>query len=102
MAKRKRHPSKSTNSNHTSLEKHTRAGSKLMPPLAQLPNMNPSSWRDNRLPEMIWAGLLFSTLPRNNVFEKMKELVTYLSKYRDSENPIFNISLSGIAQNALG
>ncbi|MBP8976601.1 MAG: hypothetical protein KBG83_07785 [Bacteroidetes bacterium] len=98
MAKRKRHPSKSTNSNHTSLEKHTRAGSKLMPPLAQLPNMNPSSWRDNRLPEMIWAGLLFSTLPRNNVFKKMKELVTYLSKYRDSENPIFNISLSGIAQ----
>jgi len=28
----------------------------------------------------------------------MNELATYLSKYRDSENPIFNISLSGIAQ----
>jgi len=71
MAKRKRHPSKSTKFKPiTSLEKHTRAESKLMPPLAQLPNMNLSSWRDNRLPEMIWAGLLFSTLPRNNVFEK--------------------------------
>jgi hypothetical protein len=98
MAKRKQHTSKPTASDHTTLVKHTRLGSKLLPPMAQLPKLNPSSWKDERMPEMLWAALLFTQLPREMVFTKIHKLANFIHQFHETDNPPFNLTLSGINQ----
>ena len=41
----------------TDISKHKRDGKTLLPPFRQL-QMSPSSWKDDRMPEMLWAVLL--------------------------------------------
>ncbi len=98
MSKKKRHMPKSKEINHTSLDKHTQLGSKLLPPMAKLPDLNPSSWKDNRMPEMLWANLLFTQLPRDKVFSKIHELANFIHQFHETENPPFNLTISGIDQ----
>lgn len=98
MAKKKRHMPKSKEIDHTTLGKHTRLGSQLLPPMAKLPDLSPSSWKDNRMPEMLWATLLFTQLPREKVFSKIHELANFIQQFHETENPPFNLTLSGIYQ----
>lgn len=72
--KSKRRGSPYESLNISQLDQHRRIGSKLLPPLAQLPNMSTSSWSDDHLPEMIWAVILTGVLERNhylNIFRKI-------------------------------
>lgn len=95
MAKRKRRSSKGVSPYHSTIEQHHRKGSKLIPPLANIEKMKPSSWMNDRLPEMLWAGLLFTQLPRELVIEKIHEVANFIHRFSETDNPPFNLSLSG-------
>ena len=51
---------KHTPAGYTTIAGHTQQGSKLIPPMAALPNLQLQSWKDDRLPEMLWAALIVS------------------------------------------
>lgn len=70
------------------IDQHQRLGSKLVPPMAQIPKMTPSSWLDHHMPEMLWAVLLASTLERRhylNCFRKLATLCREWFKRADEE-----------------
>jgi len=70
MAKnRKGGKKKKTNPNHTPLAQHKRVGQKLIPPLADIPNLHLSSWYGERVPELLWALLIHEVLGRNNALD---------------------------------
>src|SRR3989344_1284120 len=76
----------------TDISKHKRDGKTLLPPFRQL-QMSPSSWKDDRIPEMLWAVLLIGNLKREealDVFRKVADLVSKNSELSD-------VTLSGIA-----
>lgn len=76
----------------TDISKHKRDGKTLLPPFRQF-QMNPSSWKDDRMPEMLWAVLLIGNLKREealDVFRKVADLVSKNSELSD-------ITHSGIA-----
>ena len=50
----------------TGLGGHVRQGSKLQPPLVRMEKMFLSSWRDDHMPEYLWAVLLAEVLPRRD------------------------------------
>lgn len=62
----------------TDISKHKREGSVLKPPFRQLTGVVTSSWKDDRLPEMLWAVLLIGNLKRDdalNIFRKIGAFV---------------------------
>jgi hypothetical protein len=50
--------------NISKIADHTRLGSKLSPPLLQVPKTSMSSWADDHMPEMLWAVLLTAVFDR--------------------------------------
>jgi hypothetical protein len=67
--KNKRKPQKKrsspfSNLNISKIADHTRLGSKLSPPLLQVPQTSMSSWADDHMPEMLWAVLLTAVFDR--------------------------------------
>jgi len=56
------------------LEDHKRIGTKLIPPLGQIPMAKPTSWLDHHMPEMLWAVLLAGTLNRIQYLECFREI----------------------------
>ena len=75
------------------ISKHKRDGKTLSPPFKQIP-MSPSSWKDDRMPEMLWAVLLIGNLEREEalgIFRKVADLV--------KEKPeLMDVTHSGIAK----
>ncbi|MBZ2188241.1 DUF5677 domain-containing protein [Alcanivorax sp. JB21] len=71
----RRKDSRFSSLNISSIDQHKRAGSKLVPPLAQIPNMKTSSWSDHHMPEMLWAVLLASVLERRHYLDVLRKVV---------------------------
>lgn len=67
--------SKKKKGTYSTLKQHTQSGKTLTPPLASLPNMNLSSWRDERMPDVLWAVLLTSALPRNEYLSYFRSVI---------------------------
>jgi len=70
----------------TDISKHKKEGSTLKPPFRQITGMKPSSWKDDRLPEMLWAVLLIGNLKREealNIFRKVATFVKERPKLSD-------------------
>lgn len=51
------------------LKDHKQRGKVLTPPLMQLPGIKMSSWRDERLPEVLWAVILTAALKRHEYLD---------------------------------
>lgn len=66
--------SKFASHNISMLDHHQRGGSKLIPPLAQLPKMATSSWVDHHMPEMLWAVLLAGTMERRHYLNCLRRI----------------------------
>lgn len=51
----------------TALGDHNQVGKNLIPPFLNMPGgkMQPSSWMNDRLPEMLWACLIRSAFPQD-------------------------------------
>lgn len=58
----------------TKLKEHKLTGKKLIPPFASL-EMTPSSWIDNRMPEMLWAVLLANRFPRKEILKRFSKVI---------------------------
>ena len=78
MAKRKKHQKKSQQKNYSTISAHKRQGKKLIPPLVDNFDFTNSSWTDDRLPEMLWAILLVTHLPREYVLNVFRQVAKYI------------------------
>lgn len=83
MSKRRKHKRKGRGGRHTSpyshlnisrIRDHTRRGTKLSPPLTQIPATNLSSWVDDHMPEMLWAVLLTRTFERKQYLACFRQI----------------------------
>lgn len=86
----------------TKISQHKRVKKKLVPPLATIPFKN-QSWKDDRLPEMLWAALLLSGFPRPEALKRIASVVTAAVKgtmpAKDAKPPSgpLPVTLSGMA-----
>lgn len=58
MSKNRRKGTRKRGEQYSRVDQHKREGKRLIPPLAQISQMQLHSWRDDRLPQMIWTALL--------------------------------------------
>lgn len=85
--KKKKKKPKYTSGGRTAISGHTQQGSKLIPPMAALPNVQLQSWKNERLPEMLWAGLLFSQLEQRSAIKLAAQGINLLGQKRvEAEN----------------
>ena len=81
---------------HTTIKQHRQEGKALTPPLASLPKLKPSSWINERLPEMLWAALLVSGLPRSEALDTFRILANYVSQFRGI-HPMHDVTHTGLS-----
>jgi len=87
-----------SNKNHyrqteTKLSNHKQFKKELKPPLLQI-NMTPSSWIDERLPEMLWAVLVIGNIERETALSFFRHIADYVSKNQDC----YDVTLTGISK----
>lgn len=77
MAKKRKHPKK-RQKNYSRIQDHKRQGKELIPIWRQYPNMQPVSWMNDRLPDMLWAALLVTHLSPDHVLNVFRLVVKYI------------------------
>ena len=98
MPKSKRRKQK-RNSNRSSIDQHRQLGKELVPPFKQLmgENLQLASWMNNRLPEMLWASLIFASNGRKEAFREFSRILDFVAKHERKEQ-LKNLTISGIAE----
>ncbi len=77
MAKKRKRPKKRRKT-YSTIQDHERQGKKLVPIWRQYPNMQPISWMNDRLPDMLWAALLVTHFPQNQVLNVFRLVIKYI------------------------
>ena len=85
MAKRKKPQKESQQKNYSTISVHKRQGKKLIPPLVDNFDFTNSSWTDDRLPEMLWAILLVTHLPREDALNVFRKVAKYIEDLPDDD-----------------
>ena len=97
---KKRKPKKQKKSRRgstsTSLRGHTRKGKQLLPPLAMMDRVQPVSWMNDRLPEMIWTGLIHASAGREIALGFFRRCIQFIGEH-DQGSDLHDITLSGLA-----
>jgi len=83
--------------NRTPISGHTRVGNELVPPFAQLPKMSPTSWMDDRLPEMLWAALIRVVNSRDQALGEFRRFLDFIFRHPKKEL-LSDITLTGISK----
>jgi hypothetical protein len=91
QAKKKRH----ANRPYSSLEQHVRSGAALTPPWLTIPNLQKTSWMNDRLPELLWAVLLATQMERKAALEIFRSIARLGANHQGIGK--IPITLSGIA-----
>ncbi len=65
------------------IKDHNRVGKKLIAPYQQLTNIELTSWRDDRLPELLWAALFSAQMDRLEYLEIFRTIASSASENRD-------------------
>ena len=78
MAKSQKHQKNSQQKNYSTIPEHKRQGKKLIPPLVHNFDLTNASWKNERLPEMLWAVLLATHLPRENALNVFRKVAKYI------------------------
>jgi hypothetical protein len=91
QAKKKRQE----NRPHSRLEQHVRSGAALTPPWLTIPNLQKTSWMNDRLPELLWAVLLATQMERKAALEIFRSVARLGANHRGTGK--IPITLSGIA-----
>ena len=68
--------------NTTPLAGHKRVGKALVPPFMQIPGISFASWSNDRLPEMLWACLIITVVPREEALELLRKIASIGLRYR--------------------
>jgi Family of unknown function (DUF5677) len=71
--------------NISTINQHKRVGNKLVPPLAEIPQMTTSSWSDHHMPEMLWAVLLTGVLERRHYLNLLRKVAVRCRSWFVSE-----------------
>ena len=85
MSKKRSRRRKSSSANHSTLGQHKQQGKNLIPPLAQIHNMQLSSWVRERLPEFLWAILLVVHLPREEALDIFRCVAKYIGELAEED-----------------
>lgn len=72
--KRARQQQKRKKKNKEKIDSHKKEGSKLVSPFNQIPNTSYMSWMNDRLPCMVWAGLLINGIGRDRAIEAFRKI----------------------------
>jgi hypothetical protein len=80
MSKNRKRQKQLPQRNYSTIPEHKRQGKKLIPPLRQIFEKDePSaSWLNERLPEMLWAILLVTHLPRKHAIHVFRQIAIYI------------------------
>jgi hypothetical protein len=74
----------------SSISEHQKIGKELIPPLLQSNLVGGSwkfsSWVNNKLPEMLWACLVISIIPRQDALNIFKAIVTFFSEQYQNDD----------------
>ena len=73
---------KKKTSSQSKISAHKKKGSKLISPFNQIDNISYQSWRDERLPCMIWVSLLIAGLKQEKALDIVRAVGFYISKRR--------------------
>lgn len=85
MSNRKKKPNRSGKVT-SSLVDHKRVGKALIPPIMQITGLSFSSWANNRLPEMLWACLVITVIPREEAIEVFRDIASIGIRYRRDDD----------------
>jgi hypothetical protein len=100
MSKRGKKPRRSGRLS-TTIQEHRRDGSVLTPPLAtlsDLPNTQAVSWRDDRLPELLWVALLVTHLPREDCLTLFGQFAESVLMHEPASARPFDVTFSGLSR----
>jgi hypothetical protein len=79
------------------IDSHKKEGTKLTSPFNQIPNTSYMSWMNDRLPCMIWAGLLINGIGRERSIEVFRQIGLHVGNlFRDIEGRECNLPRVGI------
>jgi len=83
----------------STLDQHDRNDKTLTPPFRSLlPDPSSTkSWRDYRLPEMLWAALIISHLPRPEALDVFQQVAKFIGQIQDTDSA-GSVTLSGLAR----
>src|SRR5882672_11107640 len=79
----------------TTLKEHKQDGKNFSPPFANMGISN-SSWKDERLPNMLWAALLIGNLPRNDALNIFRRVIKCFQTFSE-EKVSPDVTLYGLA-----
>lgn len=72
---------------HSTIAQHKNRGKKLVPPLNTVSGTSFSSWRDDHAPEMLWAFLIATTVPRDQYLNCFRTLVNWVYENLKKDEP---------------
>lgn len=85
------------NKNKGKIGSHKKEGTKLIAPFNQIPNASYKSWMNDRLPCMIWAGLLINGMGREPSIEVFRRIGLHVGNlFREIEDRECNLPRVGI------
>ena len=98
MPKSKRRKPKG-NSFRSSIEGHRRTGKTLIPPAihAMGEKLKFTSWMDDRLPEMLWAALIFASNERSQAFREFERILNFVAGH-DRKAELKSLTISNFAE----
>lgn len=70
----------------------------LTPPLGSLPQLKMASWRDDRLPEMLWAALVVGQLSQSEALAIFRPVAKFFHQFRAKKVVPCDVRISGLAQ----
>lgn len=95
--KRVRQQQKRKNDSKGKIESHKKEGSTLISPFNQIQNTSFMSWMNDRLPCMIWAGLLIKGIGREQAIEIFRSIGLHVGNlFREGEGRHCNLPRVGI------
>ena len=97
MAKEGNEKKKAQEKNYSTIPQHKHQGKKLIPPIYQIGNQKNASWRDDRLPEMLWAILLVTQLPRDYALNVFRKVAKYIEELPE-EDRFYDITHTGLSK----
>jgi hypothetical protein len=95
--KNKSKKARSGERNRTPISGHARVGNELLPPFAQLERISPTSWMDDRLPEMLWAALIRVAVSRDQALSEFRRFLDFIFRHPKKEL-LSDVTLTGISK----
>lgn len=92
MAKKKK--KKKRDRMESTLAEHHRHKKTLQPPFVRLGNLTPSSWVNDRLPDMLWAVLIHDGIGRERALDVFRRVGRFVQEHPEAAD----VTLSGIAE----